>query len=361
MINNINLDDLDTFSSIVKEHIVESFKKKDKLIETVDYLLKEELFTKSARKTLSKLKEELEKDIDLDNLLEDSVFAEIITFHVLKNIFVNNNCNVTYKCGSTEFPDITITTTESKKYGFEIKRVSGDNVLGNSSTQKIKNIDNFKEIYAVSFFDDGEQIHVSKYEDIIMGIDVDHNPRFRLKNMASEKSAFNEIFSSGNLIEYFKLPQNEREKLVANYLRIKYQDDEERWFLGQSTDIIAEFLENLQSKKLNRAEVRTYIFTYHPEIFSKSNYNFLRKEILKKYKYIGPVKDIITAGGKKAGMPRIFHHFLTLLYKINSNLEQGGINKEEWKDKVISSINKKDNLDNDKKRFVFKKIMEIVK
>ncbi|MBI9070132.1 MAG: hypothetical protein JEY94_00950 [Melioribacteraceae bacterium] len=341
MSGQISLQDIESFSSTLGECIKSSFEKKDEVLETLNLVKKEANFTKDGEKTLNRLIKELSSDIEVSDLLDDSTFVELISLHCLIKLSEKVEATIKYKLGSTKFPDITIEDKEKNRYGFEIKRVGGDAILGNSSTQTVKNIDTFKKIYAISFFNDGDTIHISNYEDLIFDIEVDHNPRFRLKMQLEDKSNFKEIFSEGNLIDYYSLDQESREKLVANYLRKKYADNEDRWFLGQSTTIINEFLEQIQNIKLDREKIRTFVFCNYPAIFTFSNYHDLRKVIMKKYKYIGAVKDIFTAGGQENGFPRIYVHLITLLPQINSELEKSSINKSAWikeiKDSVITA------------------------
>jgi len=356
MSNTINLSSIESFSSSLEECIKSAFLKKGDVLETLNYAKTKKYYTRNGEKLLEKLIKELSGSIEVVDLLVDSNFVELLSFHCLKKIADKLNFTIEYKLGSTTFPDITLIDTDSIKYGFEIKRVSGDTVLGNSSTQSINGIENLKKIYAISFFNDGDTIHISNYEDLIFDIDVDHNPRFRLKLHLEDQGNFKEIFSEGNLIQYYSLGQEEREKIVANYLRKKYENDENRWFLGQSTTIIEEFLTELKNIKLDREKIRIYVFCNFPSIFSMTNYNTIRKVIMKKYKYLGAVKDIFTAGGKDNGFPRIYAHLITLLPQIEEQLTILKINKTGWIGELKSSITAAGDLNKKKEKELCKLI-----
>lgn len=343
----------------INSHIENTLDNIGLLLPTLDWVLSNsERHTSWSKRKLQILKESIEAgSINKSLIIEDDLYVEILSLNAI--IAEYSAGNILYKSGSTYFPDIIV---NDQKIGFEVKRMSGDSTLGNSSTQTLKN--NIEEIYAISFTNDGERMHICKYEELINDIVVDHNPRFNL-SVGSKNKFFTEELGQESLIDFFKKDEKERNAIVGKYLRKRYEGSD-KWFMGIPSEITDEFIQSTIGKwsRLNKDQLRVDIFLNHPEVLITARYAELRRYLLEKYHAWGPVKDLLTAGGKKNGLPAIFYRFVEVLPKIKLELSSWSPQeKEDWfahvEEYIKSTANGYNKLTHEQVEYVLGKLHEI--
>ena len=325
--DRVDIKDLDSFNIRLVQEI--------KRIATVDFIEIEEYVdsyssSSSASATVRRKLTEIKSAADKKGGALTPEYAEVVVCLALKVVFPGED--VDYHIGSTKFPDIAVGNS-----GFEVKTISsGQGWLGNSVLQ---NDPGFGRIYAVSFSGDASSVEVARYGDLIAGIKVTHKPRFFLNG----ESDFSFQDKFGLAVEDFlSLPEGERRRMVMNYLR--EEDSDDAWYnmgaegteLSDSDVLAIEIL--LKRNKANkprgreaRAKVMVQVFALKFDLFTlPPNYDELRSYVLKEFKYFGGVKDMFTAGGRVAGLPRLFAHFRKLLPDIRVFLLQSGKDLTEW-------------------------------
>jgi hypothetical protein len=291
------------------------------ILEYEDWLLS------SSTKTAKRKIHDILRGVERGDFHLNGETAELVAATALLQVFTQEEVDL--KFGSTRFPDAIVKTD----YGVEIKYIGdGHETLGNSSVQSDPGVE---EIYTLVFTNQGTVVF-KKYEELITGIKVDHNPRFGLS--LSHGESFKDTIGI-SLVEFMRLPDEQKHGIVRDYLREKSGGRDWMWYLGeQDSQHVIELLGKLKRnwESIDRDELRIAVFALALDTVNRSNYDDLVSWVVTNYECYGPIKDCFTAGGtvllesNQIRVPRIFYHFDNLLPKIVQRLISDGIDQNKW-------------------------------